>query len=79
MKDKSVRIISFVVIIFLILSFVIILFNVVKNQTEKAQEILERCKEKGWDGVKFKQGLSTELICANITQAERDTNEVIGE
>ena len=51
---------------------------------EKASEVLERCKSKGWDGVKFKKGISTGLICSNVSQAEKDaipddTNGGIGE
>ena len=81
-KIKDVLWIVFVLLI--IVSFITLIIHGLYQKMEKASEVLERCKSKGWDGVKFKKGISTGLICSNVSQAEKDaipddTNGGIGE
>ncbi len=69
------RQIIFGITILIILSIIFFMVNAIKDNLDESQEILERCQDKGWDGIKIKGGFSTELICANMSQAEKDALE----
>ena len=72
-KQQEIRLKIIVVLILIILS--LMFFNYVLNGYYEAGETIERCKEKGWYGAKFKDSFSTEMICVNLTQAEKDALE----
>ena len=40
----------------------------------EAGKTIERCKDKGWEGAKFKDTLSTKMICSDFTQSELDAS-----
>ena len=54
----------------------IVLFSLIAlsfySNVEKSKATIERCLSKGWDGARFVNGFSTQMICSNMTQAEKD-------
>ncbi len=60
-------------IIIIVLSLLLLILGVIVVQEgiNDGREIIEGCKELGYDGVKFTNALGTSLECSNFTDAEK--------
>ena len=72
MKSKKMGKISLIITIMIIILVITGVLFSIKSSLNYAEETIERCKSKGWDGAKFKLGLTNDMICSNISQAEKD-------
>lgn len=61
-----------IIIILAVIVFMLLLMVICYNKMQEINKTIERCKDKGWDGVEFPDRFSNKVICSNYTQAEKD-------
>lgn len=72
MKKETKNFIGNLILFLIILSLFLFILSHAINKILEEEKILKQCQEKGWDGIEFKSTFPKEIICANLTQAEKD-------
>lgn len=70
-KTKAILIRIFFCVLILVAVFLLV--SLIVDSYQDVTDKMERCHEKGWDGMEDVGGLMrTEWVCYNRTQAEKD-------
>lgn len=62
----------------LVLAFLILLGCIIYalGTVEDIEATLEKCKERGYEGIEFHSPFSNKVVCWNVSQLEKDMNEI---